>query len=658
MTLLFVHIWLPATIIGHLGLNGWIPLLRLRVWHLFLPQLLIPFQLLAFHLCMLALLEKGKNCIGEAQHRWLLRCSSWLGLSDYLLPKSIDRFVYVGSRPVCLGARPTLNGTPCYRQLTTDDTTTRLENKGSSCELRTEFIDKFWKELEKMSYPSDNFIMLNLSSVVTPGELPTYERGVTKRSGKRHLKSSERYICFPDREKTKIPTSIGPYRLRRQSKGQSDAMNPITEVTIEFWKEVPGSPIPRPPEGWDDLREDGAKAGRWAWGAEQRSPIEEGVAHRSAFMQSDNKPLLWAKILLLLLVSWAVTVAILLSSIYLPIMLGRTFFSLLSLPEKYHHDPLNFAIGFSMYLPMIFNLEIFLGAIRHGNAVERVKKWVIRFRRPSSASKTRVLLLSLLIWIFLAPFFLGLFYRLNVSKENKWWQEKRFLSPMDFFLSWLSGSLLFNLWALICYFDVFRRNILLNMGLDLNGRRANQNFERINEDAVGRGRQWQGREGRIAIFINRIYEILLTCEWEKVDHVVLLEQCAFPILRPLLVLCIIPVSFEAMLMLINGFLIDWDAKIGTISMACLPIFIFHLVERFLQQPSFFYSLASAPLVGIMEYDAYRLAAFRIFSLITVSLQLVMMFQEPLKCWFEKAHRAARDDRYLIGETLLNWKEKE
>jgi E3 ubiquitin-protein ligase MARCH6 len=654
MTLLFVHIWLPAKILGHLGLNGWIPLLRLRVWHLCLPQLLIPFQLLVFHLCMLALLEKGKNFIGAAQHRWLVRFSSLLGLSDYLLPKSIDKFVYVGSRPIFLGAHATLNGTANNRQLKIDDTGPCLENKGNLCELRTEVIDNFWEELEKMSYPSDNFIKLNLSSVVTPGKLPTYERGVTKRSGKRHLKSSERYICLPDGEKTKIPTAIGPYRLRRQSKGQLDALKPITEVTIEFWKEVPGSPIPRPPEGWDDLREDGAKAGRWAWGGEVRSPIEEGVAHRSAFMQSDNKFLLWAKILLLLVVSWAATLMILLSSIYLPIILGRTFFSLLSLPEKYHHDPLNFAIGFSMYLPFLFNLEMFLGAFRHGYVFERLKKWVTRFRRPPSAAKTRVLILSLFIWVFLAPLSLGLSYHLNASRDRIWWGEKRFLSPMDFFLSWISGSLLFNLWAVICYFDMFRRNVLLNMGLDINGRRANQNFDRINEDVVGSGRQWQGREGRIAIFVKSLYEILSTCEWEKVDHVVLLERCAFPILRALLVLIIIPVSFETLLMLINGCLILSDEKSGKVSKAGLPI-LSSFCKFYLSRTSILFYI---PLAGITDCGAYRLAAFRTFSLVTVSFQLIMVFQEPLKSWFEKAHRAARDDRYLIGETLLNWKEKE
>jgi len=46
--------------------------------------------------------------------------------------------------------------------------------------------------------------------------------------------------------------------------------------------------------------------------------------------------------------------------------------------------------------------------------------------------------------------------------------------------------------------------------------------------------------------------------------------------------------------------------------------------------------------------------YRSFSLIIVSLQLCMCFQEPLKEWFEKAHNAARDERYLMGEILLNY----
>jgi E3 ubiquitin-protein ligase MARCH6 len=575
MTLLLVHIWLPAKILGYLGLIGWIPLFRLRVWHLCLPQLLIPLELLVFHLCMLSFLEKGKNCIGRVQHKWLVRISTWLGLTDYLLPKTIDKFVYVGSRPVVMGSFTSVNGKKNDHQLATLEASaascSEKEENRNACESRKEAIDVFWKELEKMSHPSDSFIRLNLASVVTPGEPPTYERGVTKRSGQRHLKSSERYICLPDSDKTKLSTSIGPYRLRRRAKGQSDAITPITDVTvIEFWREVPGLLIPRPPEGWDDLREDGAKAGRWAWGEELRSPIEEGIAHRSAFMHSDKKILLWTKIFLLLVMSWAATLIILCTLMNLPIFMGRAFFSILSLPEKYHHDPVNFAVGVFMFLPILINKESLLGVFKNGHPAEYIKSWIARFRRPASMAKTRVLVLSLLIWIFLAPLSLGLSYHLNISKDSLWWGEKHLITPGDLLHAWIVGTLLMNLWATICYLDVFRRNILFELGLDLNGRGANRNFERINEDLVGGGREWQGKEGRISLFVKNIYEILLNWEWEKIDHIVLLEECTLPILRTLFICFTIPAVLEKLVALIYGCVSDFDGRRGMAPVTIIP----------------------------------------------------------------------------------------
>jgi hypothetical protein len=70
-----------------------------------------------------------------------------------------------------------------------------------------------------------------------------------------------------------------------------------------------------------------------------------------------------------------------------------------------------------------------------------------------------------------------------------------------------------------------------------------------------------------------------------------------------------------------------------------------------------FSHLSVLLLGIIDNGICRLGTLRIFSIVTISLQLVMTFREPLKRWFEKAHQAARDDRYLIGEILLNWEER-
>ena len=38
----------------------------------------------------------------------------------------------------------------------------------------------------------------------------------------------------------------------------------------------------------------------------------------------------------------------------------------------------------------------------------------------------------------------------------------------------------------------------------------------------------------------------------------------------------------------------------------------------------------------------------------VLAQLCLTMRSPLAHWFQAAHKVARDDRYLIGEVLMNY----
>ena len=64
-----------------------------------------------------------------------------------------------------------------------------------------------------------------------------------------------------------------------------------------------------------------------------------------------------------------------------------------------------------------------------------------------------------------------------------------------------------------------------------------------------------------------------------------------------------------------------------------------------------------PLVGAMGIGVFRMLMFRSCMALHVLFQLCSAFREQLERWFEAAHSAARDDRYLIGEVLMNYDEQ-
>ena len=216
--LLAVHIWIPTRLLMMSNLGQYLPLFRPKFWHVIMPQIQVPLELFIFHLCMLGVLEKYKNNIGEMQHHWLILIGNYLGITDQILPHEVDRFLLVGSLPVFVE----------------DASSSQLENPGSvgevpSVEGRNDDIYPLWNSLlsETDLTKRAELIRSNICRIEPMG-VPRYTYGIVQRNGKKLL-SSHAYIRLPlasstsrlivkttnDASSNLLPTSIGPYRLRQ-----------------------------------------------------------------------------------------------------------------------------------------------------------------------------------------------------------------------------------------------------------------------------------------------------------------------------------------------------------------------------------------------------------------------------------------------------------
>ena len=242
--LLHLHVSVPVKILLSTGATNFMPFLRLRFWHLLMPRLQVPLELLVFHLTMLALLEKYKNSIGQMQHHWLKFMTSQMGLTRYLLPHEIESFAMVGSIVVAKEGR----------------------------------VNSVLYDLANGTGDAEQLV---LSSMVK-AEQKKKERGETRTDGDRVLRVSHTYISLPAQSEPMsaasnqsvvlLPTKIGRFRLR-------SCVDASTGVQIEVWEEVAGKLVERPPENWDDLAAGDAEVqGRWAWGKEKQSGMFRSLA--------------------------------------------------------------------------------------------------------------------------------------------------------------------------------------------------------------------------------------------------------------------------------------------------------------------------------------------------------------------------------------------
>eukprot|EP00977_Amphora_coffeiformis_P013576 scaffold3586_cov164-Amphora_coffeaeformis.AAC.27 len=584
--LLYLQIQFPVNLMLSAGFGNVLPFFKLKFCYLLMPQLQVPLELLVFHLCMLALLERNKNSIGELQHHWLKFLSKQLGITDAVLPRQVENFRLIGSRAVFMDDRA---------------------------------IDEFWYKLssEDDESAAEKFLDEHLDTFRTP---PTecFNPGETKANGERVLRFGTGYIRLPKRlpgrvnrsRSVLLPTKFGHYRLRR------DLFNNMDPV-IQLWEEVPGPPVARPPEGWDDLGAGGADVqGRWAWGREKKSTIERGVAQRLKLFYPHqgvlNFALVLIKLVSVILLSWFATTCFLGAVLGGPLAIGRLLYIALRIPDHWIHDPLGFAVGSLIFFPVATRCANFVYTT-DTSLVDAVSLWVRRFRSPPFG-KVFVLVVSLVTWSIFSPLALGFGYELAFIKDSEWFVGEKPLVE-SWGACWAFGFLFLNLWGYCCAAGLFTwrfwtaifddREAGQHAGAEANDRAAA--WMNVGDRLRLR---WQGKHGRLASFYETLWRVLYRWEWDKVDGTVLLSQCA------------LPVSFEL-------------ALIVFAPQACLLLCLWRFPGL-----SFF----------------VRLVIVRTILGLACTIELIRAFREELSSWFDAAHKTARDDRYLIGKVLLNYDE--
>lgn len=213
--LLAIHIWLPAHLLLTYDLGKYLPLFQPKFWHILMPQIQVPAELFIFHLCMLGVLEKYKNGIGEMQHHWLLFMGRYLGMTDQILPLNVEKFSLLGTLPVFVE----------------DASPSQLEKleEVPPFDGRNDDIYPLWNNMlsETDQTKREEWIRSNISRMDVP-ESPRYTNGISRRDGKKVL-SEHAYMRLPSASSTSrlvvktsddassnlLPTSIGPYRLKQ-----------------------------------------------------------------------------------------------------------------------------------------------------------------------------------------------------------------------------------------------------------------------------------------------------------------------------------------------------------------------------------------------------------------------------------------------------------
>jgi E3 ubiquitin-protein ligase MARCH6 len=581
-----MHVYFPAHLVAASGIIKYLPTMEIKLCYLIPSALQVPIELLFFHLCMLGMLERYKNGLGEMEHHWLKLLTGIMGLQHCVLPLKVVSFRYVGSRAVFERERVV---NPFWYDLA----------KGGSS--REQLIDAQCKEFRKL---------LAVSVI----------EGVTKENGQRLLSVGCDYIRLPyilpgralRSRRTLLPTNIGKYRLSRGGHGGD-------ENVIHLWREEAGAPIPRPPEGWDDLGvEPPDVQGRWAYGHEKKSAIEWGVARRQSFFSSDQRLIesvpVFLKLSVLFFLSWVATTLLLFSVVVIPPVAGRLLYFILRVPDKWIHDPLAFALGFVLTIPAVAVGARAVVASNQYSLWRRIALWILRFRFPSF-HKGGVLFQTAILWFGLAPLLLGATYDMAVVKSSEWFLgNEPFVDRKSVLMDWITGALLLYVWSFLCIRGVLTRRFRFILeGRDLPEEDNLADAQAAARRNAGDGQMrltWQGQHGRIARFWGVWNDAFLRWEWERVDSVTLLHDVAVPVTTELFFAFIFPAAFVICC--------DWT----------LPS---------ISGPS-------------------RATLVRLLIATIGCTRVARSWRDQLSAWFEIAHKSARDDYYLIGEVLMNYGE--
>lgn len=615
--ILAVHVWLPCKLIHVTNMQEYIPLFRPHFWYPFYAHLQRPLELMIFHLSVLSILEKNKNCLGELQHAFLSKLLKILGLLESFLPRNIEAWEYVGDKSL-------------YTILSND----------------TPKVDHFWEELinfHKRGINTDTFIESNLKrSDSVKSSRFSQKFGVQKK-----------YICLspgiPDQEKwILLPVRLG--RFCFQKKICSDG-----RIMIEIWKERVGDAIPRPPKGWDYLADGGAvEQGRWAWGQKEKmSDIELRVAARTPVVpisepRSRSKILICShflivgiprmlKLCIAAIISWIAVTAFTSGIIFLPSIVGRFMLQILEVPHSYVHDPFVLVLGSICIAPVIKYLFRRFCSKYSENTMNPDRK-----RHFPPLRKMWVLGQVLSMWFLFCPLLVGcLYHQLFGTLTPQVFKEFSFSELMKCLPV---GILLTHIWAAACFVGAFKyqfwvkiRQIAIdgiagaappdrnnNRRQDQDQRQAFDNLN-INDDDVltatgnptpaAKSASWQGINGNIGIFARTLFAILVHQEWDKIDRALLMDDFLSPLFHFLLALFAVPVAC----LILAETLLHFDSSLGTY------------------------------LGGLLPTHSYQS-----FMLCSLSLQIALKFKDILDLWYEAAHKTARDHRYLIGEVLQNY----
>ena len=295
--------------------------------------------------------------------------------------------------------------------------------------------------------------------------------------------------------------------------------------------------------------------------------------------------------------------------IFTPLVVGRTAFYLFRIPDRWIHDPFGFGLGFLIMFPLLRKLGSAFVA-NDTPLVLRFFRWIRGANIPPS-HKAAVLINSGLVWFFVVPWLVGFMYELAFVKSNEWFYgTEPHTGGHGWLLKWSLGTLIMYVWADLCIWGIFTRNY---RALVLEGRDIpDENAAAAGDDGEnGQLRlTWQGKHGRVARFYDTWKGVITNWEWDQVNEVTLMRDCATPVLTTVFV---------------------------TLAVPLLP-------------------LAAISLRYPLIPGSTRAIVTRSLLALTCCFQMGIVWKAQLRGWFEAAHRAARNDRYLIGEVLLNYGE--
>lgn len=663
--LMGLHVALPAKVFVASGLGDHFTFFHLHFCYILMPQLQIPIELIVFHLSMLALLERYKNSIGGLQHSWMKFMCRRMGLTDYLLPRCVESFELVGSKAVFL--------TPENDESQLQVDPFFLELIGKQDDVDHFVLSNIDREQDHMDHgevrgetkvTGDRVLSIDIDSISIPvPKIVTKSPEISSTTSVDQVFSMSSSLLLSPRESTNntnratenflnesmklLPTRIGRYRLRLEESGPSTRAE---DLRIEFFQEVPGSEIPRPPEGWDDLGQGGAFVqGRWAWGKERMSAVERSVSHRTPFRTANHRrPIkLMVKVVSLMLLSWVALTFTVLSLLSLPLCIGRSFYHLFHIPDMYLHDPFAFCIGAGLFFPLCSMLSKFFHNQNQVTMATKIRTWISSFKLPPR-NKGLVLLESLVLWLMASPLVLGISYQLVVVKESTWFSGQEPLIDWKFLaVSWLMGIVMLNTWSFLLYFEFFTRrfwknvgngileppvedNALLNVQGNNDGRNVGAAAAADNNQAEHREMEsWHGKHGRVARYFHTWQAVLDGWQWDIVDKTVLLDDFTRPVAKQLA-----------------------SALLGSfLSFQVLHIL---LISVFSTQEDGI----NMPLLGVIGTGTVNQFVLRFCMTVHIAVQIIANSQESILCAFEIAHEAARDDRYLVGELLMNFNRDE